>query len=55
MKDAAQASVAAGSEEKLKLDMTSRFLGLIVVPGRYITKIVVDGSDHKGCLKDFTP
>jgi hypothetical protein len=26
----------------LKLDMTSRFLGLVVVPGEYIVKIEVE-------------
>ena len=28
----------------LKVDMTSRFLGLIVVPGQYITKIELEDA-----------
>lgn len=39
IKAAANASAAPESTEKVKLDMTSRFLGLIVVPGQHITKI----------------
>lgn len=39
--DAATASVSTMS---LKLDMTSRFLGLIVVPGQHITKIEIEES-----------
>ena len=30
------------SEDTLKLDMTSRYLGLVVVPGEYVTKIEVE-------------
>ncbi|KAI9712136.1 MAG: hypothetical protein M1812_006974 [Candelaria pacifica] len=41
------ASVAAvattsSSMGNIKLDMTSRFLGLVVVPGQYITRIEVE-------------
>ncbi len=43
---AAQAFGSAGSAEKLKLNMTSRFLGLIVVPGQYITKIEVEEQEN---------
>ncbi|KAI9807864.1 MAG: hypothetical protein M1825_005170 [Sarcosagium campestre] len=32
----------AGRGETVWVDMTSRFLGLVVVPGRYITKIEVE-------------
>lgn len=31
-----------GSEGKLKLDMKKRFVGLVVVPGQYITKIELE-------------
>lgn len=40
LKAAAEASSASAGT--LKLDMTSRFLGLIVVPGQHITKIEVE-------------
>jgi len=33
---------AREGRETIKLDMTSRFLGLVVVPGEYITKIEVE-------------
>lgn len=42
-------AVEAGAKAKPKdassmyLDMTSRFMGLIVVPGKYITKIETAG------------
>lgn len=39
--DAASASLSTAS---LKLDMTSRFLGLIVVPGQHIVKIEIEES-----------
>jgi hypothetical protein len=37
-------------EESVTLDMTSRYLGLVVVPGEYITKIEVEefASQMKG-------
>lgn len=31
-----------GSDGKLKLDMKKRFVGLVVVPGQYITKIELE-------------
>ncbi|MCJ1359004.1 MAG: hypothetical protein MMC33_009004 [Icmadophila ericetorum] len=34
----------SGADGKVKMDMTSRFLGLIVVPGQYISKIEVEGE-----------
>lgn len=40
---AAESSSEASSTATLKVDMTSRFLGLIVVPGQHITKIEVEG------------
>ena len=40
---AAESSSATSSTATLKVDMTSRFLGLIVVPGQHITKIEVEG------------
>lgn len=43
VEDAAGSSSETSSTATLKVDMTSRFLGLIVVPGQYITKIEVDG------------
>ena len=39
--DTASASLSTAS---LKLDMTSRFLGLIVVPGQHIVKIEIEES-----------
>lgn len=42
VKAAAESSSTASSTANLKMDMTSRFLGLIVVPGQYITKIEVE-------------
>ena len=43
VKAAAESSSETSSTATLKVDMTSRFLGLIVVPGQYITKIEVEG------------
>lgn len=37
--DAASVSLSGSG---LKMDMTSRYLGLIVVPGQYITKIEIE-------------
>lgn len=42
-KAAAESSSETSPTATLKVDMTSRFLGLIVVPGQYITKIEVEG------------
>lgn len=38
---AASAS-AAGSSNKVAVDMTSRYLGLVVVPGQYIVKMELE-------------
>ena len=43
VKAAAESSSETSSPATLKVDMTSRFLGLIVVPGQHITKIEVEG------------
>lgn len=43
VKAAAESSSESSSTATVKVDMTGRFLGLIVVPGKYITKIEVDG------------
>ena len=43
VKAAADSSSEKSSTATLKVDMTSRFLGLIVVPGQHITKIEVEG------------
>ena len=43
VKAAAESSSGTAPTATLKVDMTSRFLGLIVVPGQHITKIEVDG------------
>ena len=43
VKAAAESSSETSSTATLKVDMTSRFLGLIVVPGQHITKIEVEG------------
>lgn len=34
---------AVGTESSIASNMTSRFLGLVVVPGHYIGKIEVEG------------
>jgi N-alpha-acetyltransferase 38, NatC auxiliary subunit len=40
---AAAAETASSSDAgKFKMDMTSRFIGLVVVPGQHITKIEVE-------------
>lgn len=39
---ASAAQAAPDQSNKLNLDMTSRFLGLVVVPGQYITRIEVE-------------
>lgn len=39
----AAAEATPTSAESVKVDMTSRYLGLIVVPGQYITKIESEG------------
>ncbi|KAK4659387.1 hypothetical protein QC762_109745 [Podospora pseudocomata] len=45
LQSAAAAAAAASSDpqsKKVVMDMTSRYLGLVVVPGQYITKIEVE-------------
>jgi hypothetical protein len=37
-----EAAAASGDIGKVKLDMISRYLGLVVVPGKYIVKIEVE-------------
>ena len=44
LKKAASEDGSASSTTALKVDMTSRFLGLIVVPGKHIDKIVAEGG-----------
>ncbi|KAG0645582.1 LSM domain-containing [Hyphodiscus hymeniophilus] len=39
---AAQSSGSDSTLETVKLDMTSRYLGLVVVPGEYVRKIEVE-------------
>ncbi|KAI9706551.1 MAG: hypothetical protein M1836_003558 [Candelina mexicana] len=39
---ATAAAATSSSTSNIKLDMMSRFLGLVVVPGQYITKIEVE-------------
>lgn len=40
---AAERHEKAGLEGNVKVDMKKRFVGLVVVPGRYITRIEVEG------------
>jgi hypothetical protein len=40
--EVAEAAAKADSSKILKAEMTSRYLGLIVVPGQYIVKIEVE-------------
>lgn len=46
----AQEAAKASESSKIKLDMTSRYLGLVVVPGQHVTKIEVEefASQMKG-------
>lgn len=43
MKLAAERREKAGGQGKVKVDMKKRFVGLVVVPGKYIEKIEVEG------------
>jgi len=43
VKLAAERHTRAGLEGNVKVDMKKRFVGLVVVPGKYITKIEVEG------------
>ena len=40
---AAEEHEASGKEGNVKVDMKKRFVGLVVVPGKYIDKIEVEG------------
>lgn len=40
------ASRQAVSDDKIKLSMTSRFIGLVVIPGQHITRIELDEYSH---------
>jgi hypothetical protein len=42
IKLAAERHERSGSTGNVKVDMKKRFVGLVVVPGQYITKIEVD-------------
>ncbi|KXX81911.1 N-alpha-acetyltransferase 38, NatC auxiliary subunit [Madurella mycetomatis] len=48
--EAAAGGSDPGNTGKVKLDMTSRYLGLVVVPGRYIVRIEVEefASQRRG-------
>ena len=37
-----EATIQTADADAVKLDMTSRYLGLVVVPGKYIVKIEVE-------------
>ncbi|MCJ1447715.1 MAG: hypothetical protein MMC23_008226 [Stictis urceolatum] len=39
---AAETEISGSTADTLKVDMTSRFMGLIVVPGQHITKIELE-------------
>lgn len=41
-----QAENPSRANSTVKVDMTSRFIGLIVVPGQHITRIEVEESPH---------
>ncbi|KAK5676475.1 hypothetical protein LTS10_010776 [Elasticomyces elasticus] len=43
IKLAAERHEKAGKSGNVKVDMKQRFLGLVVVPGQYITKMEVEG------------
>ncbi|KAI9816063.1 MAG: hypothetical protein M1827_002055 [Pycnora praestabilis] len=47
---AASSLLSPKDQGSLKVDMTSRFLGLVVVPGQYITKIEVEEYSARGEL-----
>ena len=40
--EAAASKEEAEGKRNVKVDMTSRFMGLIVVPGKHITKIEIE-------------
>ncbi|KAI9825849.1 MAG: hypothetical protein M1832_000790 [Thelocarpon impressellum] len=44
---AAAAAAADPSGAPVRVDMSSRFMGLVVVPGEYITKIEVEGPPER--------
>lgn len=41
-REASLSTAAASGKDTAKIDMTSRFLGLVVVPGAHITRIEVE-------------
>ena len=41
-KKVSEVAAAKASDELVKLDMTSRYLGLVVIPGHHIVKMQVE-------------
>jgi N-alpha-acetyltransferase 38, NatC auxiliary subunit len=41
----------AGEEETITMDMTSRYMGLVVVPGEYIERIEVEVEEFESQMK----
>ncbi|EAW11362.1 LSM domain-containing protein [Aspergillus clavatus NRRL 1] len=44
--------VAPPERRNIKLDMTSRFIGLVVVPSQHITKIELEETPQQSHLRD---
>ncbi|KAL1985637.1 hypothetical protein VTN96DRAFT_7504 [Rasamsonia emersonii] len=43
----AAAESTSADADKVKVDMTSRFIGLVVVPGQYITRIELEENPNE--------
>lgn len=48
-------STSADGAGKFKMDMTSRFIGLVVVPGQYITKIELEENPYQMRIRPTVP
>jgi hypothetical protein len=49
------ASTSAERAGKFKMDMTSRFIGLVVVPGQHITKIELEENPYQMRVQPTVP
>ncbi|PYH49073.1 LSM domain-containing protein [Aspergillus saccharolyticus JOP 1030-1] len=46
------AAESAVTAQNIKVSMTSRFIGLVVVPGQHITKIELEEPSQQGRVRD---
>ncbi|RAL11313.1 LSM domain-containing protein [Aspergillus homomorphus CBS 101889] len=46
------AAESAATAQNITLSMTSRFIGLVVVPGQHITKIELEETPQQGRMRD---